>query len=109
MKCGISATMFEQVYEVIRERKQSSPEKSYVASLMTKGTDAILKKIGEESAEVIIAAKNKNRDEQIHEITDLCFHMLVLMVDQGLTPEDISREFEKRFGQSGLEEKAQRQ
>ena len=59
MKSGISAAMFEQVYEVIRERKQSSPEKSYVASLMTKGTDAILKKIGEESAEVIIAAKTK--------------------------------------------------
>ena len=109
MKSGISAAMFEQVYEAIRERKQSSAEKSYVASLMTKGTDAILKKIGEESAEVIIAAKNKNKEEQIHEITDLWFHLLVLLVDQGLTPEDISKEFEKRFGQSGLEEKAQRQ
>ena len=94
MKSGISAAMFEQVYEVIRERKQSSPEESYVASLMTKGTDSILKKIGEESAEVIIAAKNKNRDEQIHEITDLWFHLLVLLVDQGLTLEDISIDFE---------------
>ena len=109
MKSGISAAMFEQVYEVIRERKQSSPEKSYVASLMTKGTDAILKKIGEESAEIIIAAKNKNRNEQIHEITDLWFHLLILLVDRGLTLEDISKEFEKRFGQSGLEEKALRQ
>ena len=109
MKSGISAAIFEQVYEVIRERQQSSPEKSYVAALMTKGTDSILKKIGEESAEVIIAAKNKNSDEQIHEITDLWFHLLVLMVDQGLTPEDISKEFKKRFGKSGLEEKAQRQ
>ena len=109
MKSGISAAMFEQVYEVIRERKQSSPEESYVASLMTKGTDAILKKIGEESAEVIIAAKNKNRDEQIHEIIDLLFHLLFLLVDQGLKLEDISKEFEKRFGQSGLEEKSQRQ
>ena len=108
MKSGISATMFEQVYEVIRERKQSSPEKSYVASLLTKGTDAILKKIGEESAEVIISAKNKNRDEQIYEITDLWFHLLVLLVDQGLKLEDISKEFEKRFGQSGLEERVQR-
>ena len=109
MKSGISAAMFEQVYEVIRERKQSLPEKSYVSSLITKGTDSILKKIGEESAEVIIAAKNKNRDEQIHEITDLWFYLLVLLVDQGLKLEDISKEFEKRFGQSGLEEKAQRQ
>jgi len=108
MKSGISTGVFEQVYEVIRERKQSSPEESYVASLMTKGTDAILKKIGEESAEVIIAVKNENRDEQIHEITDLWFHLLVLLVDQGLKLEDISKEFEKRFGQSGLEEKAQR-
>jgi len=73
MKSGISAAMFEQVYEVIKERKQSSAEKSYVASLMTKGTDAILKKIGEESAEVIIAAKNKNKEEQIHEITTFGF------------------------------------
>jgi phosphoribosyl-ATP pyrophosphohydrolase len=109
MKSGVSATMFEQVYEVIRERKKSSPDKSYVAYLMSKGTDSILKKIGEESTEVIIAAKNKNREEQINEITDLWFHLLVLMVDQGLTLEDISKEFEKRFGQSGLEEKAQRQ
>ena len=109
MKSGFSAVMFEQVYEVIRERKQNLLEESYVAALMTKGTDAILKKIGEESAEVIIAAKNKNRDEQIHEITDLWFYLLVLLVDQGLKLEDISKEFEKRFGQSGLEEKAQRQ
>ena len=109
MKNRISAVVFEQVYEVIREHKQSSPEKSYVASLINKGTDSILSKIGEESAEVIIAAKNKNREEQIHEITDLWFHLLVLMVDQGLTLEDISKEFEKRFGQSGLEEKTQRQ
>ena len=109
MKSGISTAMFEQVYEVIRKRKNSSPERSYVASLMTIGTDSILLKISEESAEVIIAAKNKNRKELIHEITDLWFHLLVLMVDRGLTLEDISKEFEKRFGQSGLEEKIQRQ
>ena len=108
MKSRISVNMLEQVYEVIMERRQSSPKKSYVASLMTKGTDSILSKIGEESAEVIIAAKNKSRKEQIHEITDLWFHLLVLMVDQGLKLEDISKEFENRFGQSGLEEKAQR-
>ena len=108
MKSEISATILEKVFEVIIERKQSPSKKSYVTSLMTKGTDSILSKIGEESTEVIIAAKNKNREEQIHEITDLWFHLLVLMVDQGLTIEDISREFENRFGQSGLEEKAQR-
>ena len=108
MKTVNSATVFEQVYKVIMDRKKSSPDDSYVASLMKKGTDSILKKIGEESAEVIIAAKNKNRDEQVHEITDLWFHLLVLMAGQGITLADISEELQKRFGKSGLEEKAQR-
>ena len=108
MSSKISAIVFEQVYEIILKRKQSSPDNSYVASLMEKGTDAILKKIGEESAEVILAVKNENRKEQIHEITDLWFHLLILMGYQGITIEDISQELKKRFGQSGLEEKAQR-
>ena len=69
---------------------------------------SILKKIGEESADVILATKNENRKEQIHEITDLWFHLLILMGYQGITIEDISQELKKRFGQSGLEEKAQR-
>ena len=103
-----SATMFEQVYDIILERKQSSLNNSYVASLMEKGTDSILRKIGEESVEVILAVKNKNRKEQIHEITDLWFHLLILMGYQGITVEDISQELKKRFGQSGLEEKVQR-
>ena len=72
-------TTFDRVYDVILKRKQSSPEKSYVAYLMDEGTDMILKKICEESAEVIIAAKNGNRAEQIHELADLLFHMLVLL------------------------------
>ena len=108
MNTGISSTMFEQVYEIILERKQSSPENSYVASLIDKGTDSILKKIGEESAELILATKNENRKEQIHEITDLWFHMLVLMGHQGITLNEISQELENRLGKSGLEEKAQR-
>ena len=108
MKTGTSETMFQRVYEVIMERKNKSPDNSYVASLMGKGIDSILKKIGEESAEVILAAKNLNRKEQIHEITDLWFHMLILMGYQGILIEDISQELKKRFGQSGLEEKAQR-
>ena len=108
MNTRISATMFEQVYDIILERKQNSPDNSYVTSLMEKGTDSILKKIGEESAEVILAAKNENRKEQIHEITDLWFHMLVLMGHQGITLNEISQELKDRLGQSGLEEKAQR-
>ena len=108
MNTRIFATMFEQVYDIILERKHSSPDNSYVASLMEKGTDSILKKISEESTEVMLAAKNENRKEQIHEITDLWFHMLVLMGHQGITLNEISQELEHRLGKSGLEEKAQR-
>ena len=108
MSSRISAIMFERVYEIILERKQSSKDNSYVATLMGKGIDPILKKIGEESTEVILAVKNENRKEQIHEITDLWFHMLVLMGHQGITLNEISQELEDRLGQSGLEKKAQR-
>ena len=108
MNTRISATMFEKVYDIILERKQSSPNNSYVASLMEKGTDSILRKIGEESVEVILAVKNKNRKEQIHEITDLWFHMLVLMGHQGITLNEISQELEDRLGQLGLGKKSQR-
>ena len=99
---------FDRVYDVILKRKQSSPKTSYVAYLMDGGTDMILKKICEESAEVIIAAKNGNRTEQIHELADLWFHMLVLMGHKGITLMDIYRELENRFGQSGFDEKANR-
>ena len=77
-------TTFDRVYDVILKRKQSSPETSYVAYLMDEGTDMILKKICEESAEVIIAAKNENKTEQIYELADLWFHMLVLMGHKGI-------------------------
>ncbi|MBS1255758.1 MAG: Phosphoribosyl-ATP pyrophosphatase [Deltaproteobacteria bacterium] len=108
MTTQLPANTFDRVYDVILERKQSSPETSYVAYLMDNGTDLILKKICEESAEVVIAAKNENRKEQIHEIADLWFHLLVLMGHQEITLTDISMELERRFDQSGLEEKANR-
>ena len=101
-------TTFDRVYDVILKRKQSSTETSYVAYLMDEGTDVILKKICEESAEVIIAAKNENRTEQIRELADLWFHMLVQMGHKEITLTDISRELESRFGQSGFDEKANR-
>ena len=101
-------TTFDRVYDVILKRKQSSPDRSYVAYLIDEGTDVILKKISEESAEVIIAVKNGNMKEQIHELADLWFHMLVLMGHKGITLMDISRELENRFGQSGLDEKENR-
>ena len=101
-------TTFDRVFDVILKRKQSSPEKSYVAYLMDGGTDKILKKICEESSELIIATKNENRSEQIHELADLWFHMLVLMGQKGITLKDIYQELENRFGQSGFDEKANR-
>ena len=97
-----------QLAQVLEQRKQSSPKESYVASLYVKGLDSILKKIGEEATETIIAAKQGQAEEIIHEIADLWFHTLVLLAQQGLGPEQVLAELERRFGLSGLEEKAAR-
>ncbi|MBF0280535.1 MAG: phosphoribosyl-ATP diphosphatase [SAR324 cluster bacterium] len=98
----------EEVFAVISQRLESGSGASYVASLNEKGTDAILKKIGEEASEVLIAAKNENMQDCIHEIADLWFHSMVLMAHMGLSLADIEMEFGRRFGQSGLIEKANR-
>ncbi|MGA1599914.1 MAG: phosphoribosyl-ATP diphosphatase [bacterium] len=97
------------VYETIQERQRSgSPEASYVSKLTHKGLNAILKKVGEEATEVVLAAKDGDRQGQIHEITDLVFHLLVLMAHQGISPKDIDAELQRRHGKSGLVEKAER-
>jgi len=88
--------IFREVYDVIADRKANPKEGSYTNYLFDKGLDKILKKVGEETAEVIIGAKNLNKDEIQYEIADLMYHLMVLMVHQGLTWEDISRELEKR-------------
>ncbi|MDZ4727602.1 MAG: phosphoribosyl-ATP diphosphatase [Leptospira sp.] len=82
--------------EVLRKRKAELPDKSYTAELFRDGVDRILKKIGEEASEVIIAAKNTNEKELIHEIADLIFHIEVLLVEKGLNLDIISKELEKR-------------
>ncbi|MEX2524535.1 MAG: phosphoribosyl-ATP diphosphatase [Gammaproteobacteria bacterium] len=97
-----------QLAAILEERKQASPESSYVASLYAKGPDAILKKIGEEASEVIIAAKAGDREEIVHELADLWFHTLVLLAYTDQSPEAVLEELQRRFGQSGLEEKAGR-
>jgi len=97
-----------ELAKVLEERKGHSPETSYVASLYAKGTDAILKKIGEEASEVIIAAKAGDQDGLVHEAADLWFHTLVLLAHAGLTPDDVLAELQRRSGESGLEEKARR-
>lgn len=93
---------------VLNERKGADPDSSYVASLHEKGESAILKKIGEESAELIIAGTTKDRQAVVHETADLWFHTLVLLSHLDLGPNDILLELDRRFGQSGLEEKALR-
>ena len=93
---------------VIEARKTASVSDSYVAGLLDKGMNAILKKVGEEAAETIIAAKDDDDAQLVHETADLWFHCLVLLAQQGLHPDDVTRELERRFGLSGLEEKARR-
>jgi phosphoribosyl-ATP pyrophosphohydrolase/phosphoribosyl-AMP cyclohydrolase len=100
--------ILQAVYNVIQERKQQSPESSYVASLFAKGLDKILGKIGEEATETAVAGKGGNADEVVYEATDLLFHTLVLLGYYDLPPERIYAELRRRFGLSGLEEKARR-
>lgn len=93
---------------VLEERKQADAESSYVAKLYSKGLDAILKKIGEEATETVMAAKDGDRDKIIYETADLWFHSLVLLAQQGLSPDDVLNELDRRFGLSGIDEKASR-
>jgi phosphoribosyl-ATP pyrophosphohydrolase len=93
---------------VLESRKGADPSSSYVASLYAKGLDAILKKIGEEATETVLAAKTGEKARIVHETADLWFHTLVLLAQQGLRPDDILTELERRFGVSGHEEKASR-
>ena len=85
-----------ELYEVVLNRKANRVEGSYTSYLFDKGLDKILKKIGEESAEVIIAAKNDDKSELVYEISDLLYHLTVLMVEKGVDYKDIDEELEKR-------------
>jgi len=93
---------------VIETRKAASADSSYVASLFEKGMNTILKKIGEEAAETIVAAKEDDDSQLVHETADLWFHTLVMLSARGLGPEDVLSELERRFDVSGFEEKAAR-
>ncbi len=100
--------VLQQLAQVLEQRKLESADKSYVASLYSKGLDHILKKLGEEATETVIAAKDGDKQQIIYETADLWFHSMVMLADQGLGPEDVLQELQRRFGLSGLEEKAQR-
>ena len=103
------STVLTELAAVLEQRKQESADSSYVASLYAKGLDSILKKIGEEATETVIAAKDGDKEQIIYETADLWFHCMVLLAEQGLHPDDVLNELQRRFGLSGLEEKAQRQ
>jgi len=102
--------ILQAVYDVIHQRRQlADGEKSYVKSLFDKGLDKILGKIGEEATETAVAGKGGNRDEIVYEVADLFFHVLLLLNYYDLPPECIYAELRRRFGLSGIEEKANRQ
>jgi phosphoribosyl-ATP pyrophosphohydrolase len=94
--------------EVIELRKAGDPDKSYVARLFQKGNDAILKKIGEEATETVMAAKDGDRQKIVYEVADLWFHSMLALSAFGLKPADVLAELERREGLSGLEEFAAR-
>ena len=94
--------------QVIEQRKSGDPDKSYVARLFHKGTDAILKKIGEEATETVMAAKDGDAQKLVYEVADLWFHSMLALSALGVTPADVLAELERREGLSGLEEFAAR-
>ncbi|MRR35203.1 phosphoribosyl-ATP diphosphatase [bacterium] len=100
--------ILQAVYQVIQERKNASADSSYTASLLQKGIDKILKKLGEEATEVVIAGKGGKREEIVYETADLFFHALVLLGYYDIDPEEIYAELRRRFGTSGITEKASR-
>jgi phosphoribosyl-ATP pyrophosphohydrolase len=98
----------EKLAAVIEARKAADPDDSYVAGLFDKGMNTILKKVGEEAAETIVAAKDPDNAQLVRETADLWFHTLVMLAARGLGPDAVLAELERRFGMSGLEEKAAR-
>src|SRR5512136_3185105 len=97
--------ILKAIYRVILERKANPSEESYTSTLMTKGIDKVLKKVGEEAAELIIAGKGGAREEIVYETADLLFHTLVLLGFHDIEPEEIFAELRRRYGVSGIVEK----
>jgi len=100
--------ILQRLAETLEARKSADPQSSYVAKLYAKGVDGILKKVGEEAAETIIAAKDGDKGQVVYEVADLWFHTLVLLAQQGLHPDDVLNELARREGLSGIAEKASR-
>ena len=107
----LSQDLLAKLADIIESRKPANggdPEKSYIARLFAKGTDAILKKIGEEATETVMAAKDGQPDKIVYEVADLWFHSMIALAHFGLRPADVLSELARREGLSGLEEFALR-
>jgi len=100
--------ILKRLTDTLEARKVAEPDSSYVAKLYAKGLDAILKKVGEEATETVMAAKDDRNEKIIYEVADLWFHTLVLLSYKGLTAQDVLDELARREGVSGIEEKASR-
>lgn len=101
-------SVLPELFEVLEARKNAEPGSSYVASLYSKGRAKILEKVAEESAELIEAAEEKGRDQVVYELADLWFHTMVLLANEGISIGEVTAEFDRRFGTSGITEKASR-
>jgi phosphoribosyl-ATP pyrophosphohydrolase len=104
----INSELLSAIADTLEARREASPHSSYVASLFNKGEDAILKKVAEEAAEVLMASKDGDKLHIVREVADLWFHSMVLLTWHGLRPDDVLMELHRREGISGLDEKAAR-
>lgn len=104
----VNADILLRLADTIESRKGADPASSYTAKLMHKGLDSILKKVGEEAVETVMAAKDGDRLHLVREVADLWFHTLVLLAQQGLGPNDVLAELARREGISGIDEKNSR-
>ena len=104
MKTGLAETL-ERIAALIESRKQADPKTSYVAKLMSQGEDSVLKKIGEEATETVLAAKSGDRLHLVRETADLWFHCMIALAAHGLGPADVLAEMHRREGISGIDEK----
>jgi phosphoribosyl-AMP cyclohydrolase / phosphoribosyl-ATP pyrophosphohydrolase len=102
MQLPVSAGLLQQIYAVVQERKRRAPQESYVASLMARGQDYVLKKVIEEAAEVLMASKDGRREAIVYEMADLWFHAIVALGWHDISPQEVLQELQQRFGKSGL-------
>lgn len=104
----MTSEILQRLTETLEARKNAAPESSYVAKLFSKGEDAILKKVIEEAGEVLMAAKDGDKQHLVYEVADLWFHSLILLAHHGLSVEDVLKELARREGVSGIAEKESR-